>query len=129
MIIFFFCRNLSQAEFEDVCEETLDSLAEFFEDLGDSNFTSDEYDINFASGVLTVQLGGDRGTYVINKQSPNKQVWLSSPSSGPKRYDFLNSTWIYKHDGMTLHDLLTSEISTAFSTEIDFTNCSYGKKS
>lgn len=30
------------------------------------------------SGVLTVKLG-DRGTYVINKQPPNKQIWLSSP--------------------------------------------------
>lgn len=26
------------------------------------------------------------GTYVINKQPPNKQIWLSSPVSGPDRY-------------------------------------------
>lgn len=31
------------------------------------------------SGVLTLDLG-DKGTYVINKQPPNKQIWLSSPS-------------------------------------------------
>lgn len=30
------------------------------------------------SGVLTLKLG-DKGTYVINKQPPNKQIWLSSP--------------------------------------------------
>ena len=30
------------------------------------------------SGVLTLTLG-DNGTYVINKQPPNKQIWLSSP--------------------------------------------------
>jgi len=29
-------------------------------------------------GVLTLQLGKP-GTYVINKQAPNKQVWWSSP--------------------------------------------------
>ena len=29
-------------------------------------------------GVLTVKLGA-KGTYVINKQSPNLQVWWSSP--------------------------------------------------
>ena len=29
--------------------------------------------------MLTVKLGGDLGTYVINKQTPNKQIWLSSP--------------------------------------------------
>lgn len=32
------------------------------------------------SGVLTVNVGGDHGTYVINKQTPNKQIWLSSPT-------------------------------------------------
>ena len=31
------------------------------------------------SGVLTLALG-EKGTYVINKQPPNKQIWLSSPS-------------------------------------------------
>jgi len=37
------------------------------------------------SGVLTVKLGR-RGTYVINKQTPNRQIWLSSPvrcAAGP----------------------------------------------
>ena len=30
-------------------------------------------------GVLTIRLGGDRGTFVVNKQTPNRQVWLASP--------------------------------------------------
>lgn len=33
------------------------------------------------SGVLTLKLPDGHGTYVINKQPPNKQIWLSSPSS------------------------------------------------
>ena len=24
-------------------------------------------------------LGGERGTFVVNKQTPNRQIWLSSP--------------------------------------------------
>ena len=36
--------------------------------------------------MLTINLGGDYGVYVINKQTPNKQIWLSSPISGPQRY-------------------------------------------
>ena len=35
-------------------------------------------------GVLTLNLGS-HGTYVINKQAPNKQIWVSSPVSGPVR--------------------------------------------
>jgi frataxin len=39
---------------------------------------SDQYTIWSQSGVLTLHLA-DKGTYVINKQPPNKQIWLSSP--------------------------------------------------
>jgi hypothetical protein len=29
-------------------------------------------------GVMTIKLGS-LGTYVINKQAPNRQIWMSSP--------------------------------------------------
>ena len=45
------------------------------------------------SGVLTVRLG-DNGTYVLNKQPPNKQIWLSSPK---RRVSPLLSTLIRYH--------------------------------
>jgi Frataxin-like domain len=35
-----------------------------------------------------VRLGGDRGTFVINKQTPNRQIWLASPV----RWDTSSST-------------------------------------
>nr|XP_051702321.1 frataxin, mitochondrial isoform X1 [Oryctolagus cuniculus] len=73
--------SLDETTYERLAEETLDSLAEFFEDLADKPYTLKDYDVSFGSGVLTIHLGGDLGTYVINKQTPNKQIWLSSPSS------------------------------------------------
>ncbi|MXQ79026.1 hypothetical protein E5288_WYG000211 [Bos mutus] len=79
--------TLDDTTYERLAEETLDSLAEFFEDLADKPYTFEDYDVSFGSGVLTVKLGGDLGTYVINKQTPNKQIWLSSPSS---RYQDIN---------------------------------------
>ncbi|CAI5488653.1 unnamed protein product [Closterium sp. Naga37s-1] len=39
-------------------------------------------------GVLTLRLG-QHGIFVINKQAPNRQIWLSSPQSGPARFDWL----------------------------------------
>lgn len=82
--------------------------------------------IPLQTGVLTLQLG-NAGTYVINKQTPNKQIWLSSPTSGPKRYDFINGVWVYRHTGVTLHDLLTEELSPVFQMETDFSKCAYGR--
>jgi len=40
------------------------------------------------AGVLTLSFPPS-GTYVLNKQPPNRQIWLSSPVSGPKRFDYV----------------------------------------
>lgn len=76
----------------------------------------------YQSGVLTLKFP-PAGTYVINKQPPNKQIWLSSPISGPKRYDYAvwsegqdskegtgNCSWVYLRDGTTLSNLLETEL-------------------
>jgi frataxin len=73
----------------------------------------------------------------VNKQPPNKQIWLSSPFryaptvarpylfmiyfSGPKRYDYIEDEdkWVYSRDGRTLHSLLSDELSTALGRTID----------
>uniref|UniRef100_A0A669B195 Frataxin, mitochondrial n=1 Tax=Oreochromis niloticus TaxID=8128 RepID=A0A669B195_ORENI len=117
--------ELSVATYEKLVDETLDALADYFEDLTDEAFTGADYDVVFSSGVLTVKLGGDHGTYVINKQTPNKQIWLSSPTSGPKRYDWTGERWVYTHDGISLHQLLSKEFSIIFSKNIDLCDLPY----
>lgn len=72
-------------------------------------------------------LGPKYGTYVINRQTPNKQIWLSSPVSGPKRYDLVlkdGGYWVYKHDGVPLHRLLQDEISKIVD-KVEFKNCAH----
>eukprot|EP00118_Oscarella_pearsei_P014961 m.131632 g.131632 ORF g.131632 m.131632 type:complete len:114 (+) comp38046_c0_seq3:1559-1900(+) len=101
-------------------DKTLDKLAEFFEALPDQEgICGDDYDVQLSDGVLTVSLGGDLGTYVINKQTPNRQIWFSSPISGPKRFDFCNGTWTYKRDGISLHSRLTRELSQLYGKTIE----------
>lgn len=78
--------------------------------------------------MLTIKFGNSHGTYVINRQTPNKQIWLSSPKSGPKRYDFVNGKWIYKHDGKTLHELLNDEIPAIIRDQTNFNKCSFSGK-
>jgi len=103
----FYC---SQTSFESTSDETLESLCEHLETIIDDNPKLSEADVTLASGVLTLVLPNPFGTYVINKQSPNKQIWLSSPQSGPFRYDLEDSAWIYKHSQESLHELLNKEI-------------------
>ncbi|KAI1797682.1 Frataxin [Ganoderma leucocontextum] len=96
-------------------EKMLESLENLLDELGES-----EYEVDYGSGVLTLKLG-THGTYVINKQPPNKQIWLSSPFSGPKRYDYTpeQDGWVYSRDGRSLSELLNQELGEVFGRKVD----------
>lgn len=96
-------------------DNLLESLESLLDDLGNPT-----YELEYHSGVLTLVLG-EKGTYVINKQPPNKQIWLSSPFSGPKRYDYsqANNNWFYSRDGSTLGDLLNDELTNAVNCPVN----------
>eukprot|EP00529_Nitzschia_sp_RCC80_P032988 CAMPEP_0113470368 /NCGR_PEP_ID=MMETSP0014_2-20120614/16405_1 /TAXON_ID=2857 /ORGANISM="Nitzschia sp." /LENGTH=130 /DNA_ID=CAMNT_0000362927 /DNA_START=548 /DNA_END=936 /DNA_ORIENTATION=- /assembly_acc=CAM_ASM_000159 len=57
----------------------------------------DEFEVVYSNGVLTMVFP-PHGTWVLNKQTPNRQIWWSSPISGPRRYDFEDGQWIYSRD-------------------------------
>lgn len=120
--------QMSEIDYHSVADETMDSLTEAFEDIGDTLPCDPEYDAQYSSGVLTVKISEKDGTYVINKQPSNLQIWLSSPVSGPFRYDLEDGTWVYKRTSQTLHELLSDEVSKIFNTPIDFTKCTYGSR-
>jgi len=70
---------------------------------------------NSQSGVLNLSLP-PHGHYVVNKQPPNQQIWISSPISGPSRFGYSGSTsgggtWVHhRREGVTLGVLLDKEI-------------------
>ncbi|XP_037511680.1 frataxin homolog, mitochondrial isoform X4 [Rhipicephalus sanguineus] len=115
--------SMTEAEYEAITKETLESLAERFDEIIEDLSDVPEADFALSDGVLTVHLGRKYGTYVINKQTPNRQIWLSSPISGPKRYDYVGNAWVYKHDGVSLRELLESEISSLLKKPIKFDCC------
>ncbi|XP_049870257.1 frataxin homolog, mitochondrial isoform X2 [Pectinophora gossypiella] len=120
--------HIEPAVFEEICNETLESLCDYFEQLVDETPDLKGADVTYSDGVLTVVLGPQYGTYVINRQTPNKQIWLSSPVSGPKRYDLVlkdGGYWVYKHDGIPLHRLLQNEISKIVKNKVEFHKCAH----
>jgi frataxin len=114
--------NITESDFEDLADSTL-SLLEGALDRISSLLNPEE--ISCAYGVLTIDLG-KRGTWVLNKQTPNKQIWWSSPVSGPRRfaYDANAKVWRWTRDGsITLGQLLEKEInSVAPSTSLKLKN-------
>ncbi|KIJ08589.1 hypothetical protein PAXINDRAFT_88665 [Paxillus involutus ATCC 200175] len=99
-------------------DATMTTLLERLEELLD-RIGSDKFEVDYHSGVLTLNLGSN-GTYVINKQPPNKQIWLSSPISGPKRYDYVPATddWRYSRDGEGFGLLMERELTCMLGHEV-----------
>lgn len=103
--------EVEMRKYHEISDRAMESLTEFLENLIEDEAV-DDGDVEYSAGVLTLRMGS-KGTYVINKQPPNKQIWLSSPISGPKRYDYSPTTgkWYYHRDQSTLDELLNRELS------------------
>jgi len=131
-----------------VADETLeaiqDAVEELFEDQLEGGGGADDSEvpeINVASGVLTLSMP-PHGTWVLNKQTPNRQIWWSSPISGPRRYEYdaEEELWLYTRyvdardaarddgtdlnedeygDGRTLGRALASEIKMLYGLDLD----------
>lgn len=68
------------------------------------------------SGVLTLTLGVN-GTYVINKQPPNKQIWLSSPIRRDRIFFLLVLTFLFECRSLVVQsDTITPRRNTRGST-------------
>lgn len=106
--------DLDIEEYHQKADDYLESILIAYEEYADE-VDSNELDVDLSQGVMNLEIPG-MGSYVINKQPPNKQIWLSSPISGPKRYDYVDGQWVYLRDGSTLNEVLETETSEAFAS-------------
>ncbi|KAH7392505.1 hypothetical protein BKA66DRAFT_510090 [Pyrenochaeta sp. MPI-SDFR-AT-0127] len=113
------------SEFHERADKYLNELVERLEEQQNADPT---IDVEYSAGVLEVTAKENK--FVLNKQPPNKQIWLSSPISGPKRYDWVVSQeginfkegggvgdWIYLRDGSSLTELLRKELGVDVSVD------------
>lgn len=118
--------ELTPEQYHELADEYLEALQVKLEEKSDA---AEGIEVEYSGGVLNIDIPSV-GTYVLNKQPPNKQIWLSSPVTGPKRYDWLVvgegmtqkegaglGEWVYLRDGSTLTDLLRKELGVDLSYE------------
>ncbi|ROW06479.1 hypothetical protein VMCG_04230 [Cytospora schulzeri] len=116
--------ELTDTEYHELADEYLEIVLAQVEAIAENN---EAVEVEYSAGVMTI-IHPDFGTYVVNKQPPNKQIWLSSPISGPKRYDYVlfgegqaqkagtaTGDWVYLRDGSTLTELFLGELGVDLS--------------
>jgi len=89
------------------------SLSNIFDSLADKNYNFIE-DLDLSNGILRIDLKNNK-TYIINIQKNNKQIWLSSPFSGPKRFEYINNEWVDIHNNkIKLYELINTEFNNNY---------------
>lgn len=74
----------TEAEFHNVADETLETIQDAVDDMLEPKNL--DYEVSLANGVLTLKMR-PHGTWVLNKQTPNRQIWVSSAPEGSKLPD------------------------------------------
>lgn len=90
-------------EFAQESEKTLDKIADTIERFDIECMI----DVDLHDGILT--LDTEHGTFVINRQSAAKEIWLSSPISGPYHFLSKDNSW-KSRSGDDLFSVLTKEL-------------------
>lgn len=111
---------MPEATFHAIADDCLEFLEEVLEQLDESPKVDDTFDVTNSQGVVTLHLGAGLGTFVINKQSPNRQLWWSSPVSGPKRFYYAESgQWLNTRDDEPMLALLAAELNALVGVQLD----------
>jgi len=117
--------ELSIEEFHERADHYLGELLQRLEEAQEKD---PAIEVDYSAGVLEVT--SQQNTFVLNKQPPNKQIWLSSPISGPKRFDWVVAQegmdfkegggvgdWVYMRDGSSLTDIIRKELGVDVSVD------------
>jgi frataxin len=106
---------LSETAFITLAEAALNRLGVMVEALDEE----DILEVEQASGMLTIELPSGR-QFVLNRQIPTRQIWLSSPLSGGLRFDYDEGEqqWALA-DGRRLDTLLKADVETLLENEAE----------
>ncbi len=103
---------MDASQFESRADATLARLEQALEASA-----GDGLDIELVGGILTLELEAG-GIYQINKHSPNREIWLSSPVSGAWHFAWSDGVWRSTRGAEQLEDLLGRELSAALGEVI-----------
>lgn len=125
-----------------VTDTTADEFSRQFDRLSDTiqhtfdrpDIADGDVDLSYSNGVLSIRTA-QHGTYIINQHNVTRQVWLSSPISGPSKYNWhreraaagarggseRQGQWCNERDvSRDLMTLLEREFGTVFGKDVKF---------
>ena len=103
---------MEEKDFLKLSESKLMEIDDFIE----NNDERSVFDVEYSDGILTIEVFHHNKTYVINKNSGNQKIWVSSPVSGADyfAYNSGKNNW-FNDQGIELSEKLFSELKDNFN--------------
>lgn len=108
---------IDETTFHSLADKTIAALAEAID-----TEVGEEIDVEEQNEILTLVLP-DGGQYIINKNAPLKQIWLSSPRTGAWHFEWDEGRerWLStRGEKVALDDLLVGELEAITGTRVRF---------
>lgn len=102
---------MDESRYHSLADKTIQHIVDLVDDA-----LGDEYDADIQNSVATIETPKG-GKYIINKQAPSQQIWLSSPISSATHFawDEPAQAWVSTKDAnIRLHELLGREFGLTF---------------
>ncbi len=106
--------TIDDTQFHRLADKTIDDLFQAIDDqLGD------DIEAELQDGILTLKMPSG-GQYIVNKNSPLRQIWLSSPQSGAWHFNWVPAAghWRSTRGSEVLTDILKSELVSVGSLNL-----------
>lgn len=101
---------MTETEFVQHTEMLFDHIEDALEEGGW------DFDCQISGNVLTIE-SADGTQIVVNRHTPNQELWIAAKSGG---YHFAlnNNMWIATRDGSEFFDVLSQSLSAAAKEEV-----------
>ena len=118
----------TEKEYLEVLDHTLERVSSVLDPIMDEMTTTlqdeEEYEVESSGdGVMNIKCGS-QGTFVVSRQTPARQLWLSSPVSGPWHYQYCPDNneivWKCTKQSLSFYNRLSKELSHVLKREIHF---------
>eukprot|EP00760_Papus_ankaliazontas_P006047 PhM_4_TR12869/c0_g1_i1/m.29013/K19054/FXN; frataxin len=112
--------GFTNKDYNTKADATLEMLSDHASDW-ENNYPDIVTDVAFSSGVLEIETT-NAGKWVLNKQAPKLQIWLSSPKSGPSHYshDDKTDTWVCDKTEQNMLHVLEKEFTEVLQKPVKF---------
>jgi len=100
-------REMTEDEYHNIANQILEKITDELELLEETD-TDLEVEAS-GDGVINIKVN-NKGAWVINKQTPSRQIWFSSPITGPTHYMLQGGEWVCTKDGHNMKGRLHEQL-------------------